>query len=56
MIWEEKGGPNVSPPKRRGFGSRLIERSLASDLGGRVNIEFAAAGVICTLEAPFDDP
>jgi PAS domain S-box-containing protein len=56
MIWEEKGGPTVAPPKRRGFGSRLIERSLASDLGGRVNIEFAASGVVCTLEAPFDDP
>jgi two-component sensor histidine kinase len=42
----------VRPPQRRGFGSRLIERSLAQDLDGEVRIEFAPTGVVCTMGAP----
>jgi two-component sensor histidine kinase len=42
----------VKPPQRRGFGSRLIERSLAQDLDGTVHIEFAPHGVECTVDAP----
>ncbi len=52
LRWEERGGPPVGPPTRRGFGSRLIERSLAHDLQGKAIIEFAPAGVICTVDAP----
>ena len=33
-------------------GTRLIERSLAQDLGGEVQIEFAPTGVVCTVDAP----
>jgi PAS domain S-box-containing protein len=52
MKWEERGGPPVTPPAHRGFGSRLIERTLAQDLDGDVRIEFAPGGVVCTVEAP----
>jgi len=52
LTWEESGGPPVQVPKRRGFGSRLIERSLALDLEGDVRIEFAPSGVTCTVDAP----
>jgi two-component sensor histidine kinase len=52
LTWAEAGGPPVSPPRRRGFGSRLIERSLAQDLDGHVEIAFAPTGVICTVDAP----
>ncbi|PVE21852.1 histidine kinase [Microvirga sp. KLBC 81] len=52
LRWMEKGGPPVEPPSRRGFGTRLIERSLAQDLGGEARIEFAPAGVVCTVDAP----
>jgi len=55
LIWEESGGPHVEPPTRRGFGTRLIERSLAEDLGGNVRIEFASTGVICSVDAPLGD-
>jgi PAS domain S-box-containing protein len=55
MRWEEKGGSPVQPPQRRGFGTRLIERSLASDLQGNVSIDFAVSGVVCTIEAPMDE-
>jgi two-component sensor histidine kinase len=52
LQWEEAGGPRVVAPRRRGFGSRLIERSLAQDLDGQVEITFAPTGVVCTVNAP----
>ncbi len=52
LAWRESGGPRVSPPKRRGFGSRLLERSLASDLDGEVQLAFEPSGLICLIEAP----
>jgi PAS domain S-box-containing protein len=52
LRWEEKGGPLVEPPQRRGFGTRLIERSLAQELDGNVLIDFARTGVVCTVDAP----
>lgn len=52
LRWAESGGPAVRTLTRRGFGSRLIERSLAQDLGGNVQIAFAPTGVTCTVHAP----
>jgi two-component sensor histidine kinase len=52
LRWKESGGPAVRAPSRRGFGSRLIERSLAQDLDGKATIDFAATGVVCTVDAP----
>jgi PAS domain S-box-containing protein len=52
LRWEESGGPPVQVPKRRGFGTRLIERSLAMDLEGDVEIRFDPGGVVCTVDAP----
>jgi PAS domain S-box-containing protein len=52
LWWEESGGPPVQTPTRRGFGTRLIERSLAQDLAGQVRMEYATTGVVCTVEAP----
>ncbi len=51
LRWEESGGPVVSPPTRRGFGTRLIERVLGSDLNGRASIAFEPSGVICEISA-----
>lgn len=52
LMWQEEGGPVVSPPTQRGFGSRLIERLLARDLEGHVTLSFQPAGVVCTIDAP----
>jgi two-component sensor histidine kinase len=49
LSWKESGGPPVTPPQRRGFGSRLIEQVLASDFGGKVNVSYAPEGVRCEL-------
>ena len=52
LTWIESGGPPVAPPARRGFGSRMIERGLASELGGTVALEFLPEGVRCVVDAP----
>jgi two-component sensor histidine kinase len=52
LRWEESKGPPVQKPARRGFGTRLIERSLVHDLDGEARIEFAPAGVVCSVDAP----
>jgi two-component sensor histidine kinase len=54
LEWRESGGPPVSPPSRRGFGSRLVERGLAGELGGTVQLNFEPTGVVCVIEAPMD--
>lgn len=52
LRWQESRGPHVPAQTRQGFGSRLIERSLARELNGEVQIEFRPAGIVCTVDAP----
>ncbi len=52
LRWAESDGPPVAPPKRRGFGSRMIERALAAEVGGLVSLQFQPTGVVCEIEAP----
>jgi PAS domain S-box-containing protein len=52
LDWLERGGPEVAAPKRRGFGTRLIERCVARDLEGQLELNFATAGVECRIEVP----
>jgi two-component sensor histidine kinase len=49
LIWQERGGPPVSPPKHNGFGSRLVGRALRAELG-RVDLNFDPSGVVCRME------
>jgi len=50
--WIEQGGPPVTPPDQRGFGSRLIEGSIAAELGGKVHLAFAPQGLRCEIVIP----
>ena len=43
LIWTEAGGPPVTAPVQRGFGSRLIERSARDQLGGEATVDFLPA-------------
>jgi PAS domain S-box-containing protein len=52
LRWQEKNGPPVDPPSRRGFGSRVIERGLAHELDGTVHLDFPRDGVVCTIDFP----
>lgn len=51
LDWEESGGPAVTPPRRKGFGSRLLEAVVARDLGGSVKLDYRVSGVRCKLAA-----
>lgn len=48
MTWAERGGPPVAPPTRQGFGTRLIERTLAAGDDG-ATIDYAPEGLTCRL-------
>ena len=50
--WQESGGPPVTPPRRRGFGSQMIEKVLGSYLGGTAKLDFAPDGIVLSLDAP----
>ena len=52
LRWEERGGPRVAPPARRGFGSRLIGRGLAHELEAKVRLDHPPEGVVCEIDAP----
>ncbi len=54
LEWKEQGGPAVRAPEERGFGSRLIERGLATDLGGTAELHFEGDGVRCAIDASLD--
>ena len=51
ITWQESGGPAVKSPTAKGFGSRMIERALAADLGATVSFDYAATGLVCTITA-----
>lgn len=55
LIWTEIGGPPVTAPVRRGFGSRLIERSARDQLGGEATVDFLPRGVVCTVVCTLDE-
>ena len=44
LRWIEQGGPPVPPPTHKGFGSWVIERGLAHELGGKVSLDYLPRG------------
>jgi hypothetical protein len=53
LRWEERGGPGLTePPARRGFGSRVIEATVADRVGGRVERRWEAPGLVCAIAVP----
>jgi PAS domain S-box-containing protein len=54
LNWIESGGPTVRPPQRSGFGRRLLEKALASDLNGTVKLDFRQEGLTCLITFPLD--
>ena len=55
--WVESDGPPVGAPRRRGFGTSLLERGLDS-YRGRTTMRFEPTGLVCamSLVLPHDDP
>lgn len=50
LIWRETGGPPVTEPERKGFGSRLIATGLTG--AGGVVTEYRPAGFVAEFSAP----
>jgi len=55
ISWVESGGPTIKPPSTRGFGTTLIERSLAYELDATVTQSFEPSGLRCAIELPLTD-
>jgi len=51
LEWREEGGPPVTPPTSRGFGTRLLS-GLTAELGAPAAIDYSPDGVVCRLRAP----
>ncbi|WP_240500151.1 sensor histidine kinase [Sphingomonas montana] len=50
LKWLERGGPDVLTPERNeGFGSKLVRRSVAGQLGGSIDYDWSEGGLIVTL-------
>ncbi|MCA0910578.1 CHASE domain-containing protein [Qipengyuania gaetbuli] len=54
--WSESGGPRVTEPQKRGFGTDLIEKIVAHELRHPVELEFLPTGVRCKLLVPVREP
>lgn len=48
LDWRESGGPLVTPPSHRGFGTRLLSGSL-DQFGGTIDMSFETTGLVCKL-------
>ena len=56
LDWVESGGPPVTPPSSRGFGTDLIEKIVAHELRSPVDLRFDRDGVKCSLRVPLRLP
>jgi two-component sensor histidine kinase len=55
LEWEETGGPAiVVTPDALGFGSVLTERSIVSQLGGRIEYDWQRTGLKLRMTVPLD--
>ena len=52
LVWNESDGPPVEAPKRRGFGSRMIEQALAGYFSGKAELDYQRDGLRFDLQAP----
>jgi two-component sensor histidine kinase len=52
LEWREIGGPEVEPPKRPGFGTRLIEASLEREMQGKLRYDYETGGLWLEVDIP----
>ena len=52
FAWREAGGPPVTTPSRRGFGSRVMNEMMTAEFGGKVQLSFEPSGVTYMMHAP----
>jgi two-component sensor histidine kinase len=52
LNWRERGGPQIQPPDKKGFGSILIERLIVRQFGGTAKFDFARDGLLFRAAFP----
>jgi two-component sensor histidine kinase len=52
MSWAERGGPTVSPPERRGFGTVVMQEMVERTVDGNVDLDYAPSGLAWRLTCP----
>jgi two-component sensor histidine kinase len=52
LTWQESGGPPLQTVNEGGFGRTLLERVVGQALGGRVTLDFARDGLVCSMMLP----
>ena len=53
LTWTEHGGPSLAvTPDRRGFGSRVIEATIKTQLGGKLERQWPQHGLVCQVWLP----
>jgi two-component sensor histidine kinase len=52
MSWTERKGPPVSQPKRRGFGSTVVDSMVKQTVNGEVQLDYIPSGVVWNLTCP----
>jgi len=55
FAWRDVGGPPVTPPKTRGFGTRLIESSIRREQKGHAHFDFLPDGLVFEASLPLPD-
>jgi two-component sensor histidine kinase len=55
LQWQETGGPKVKAPRRKGYGTQLIESLCPYELHGEVHLDFDKDGLNCEVLFPLDD-
>ena len=56
ISWDEsRPGDRLAPPRRRGFGTELLEDTLSYDLEAETLLLFRPTGLLCTISIPFSD-
>ncbi|MFC0282169.1 HWE histidine kinase domain-containing protein [Camelimonas abortus] len=56
LLWEERGGPPVREPQRRGSGLRLVQAGLSGAPRVQVRVAFPPEGLRCVLEGELPPP
>ena len=54
LDWQERGGPRIERPQRKGFGTELLEKTLAFELKGKTMLNYDPSGLHCTIAIPLN--
>jgi two-component sensor histidine kinase len=52
LTWTEQGGPAVKKPRRQGFGTRVMERTIRDQHKGDLRLDWSAEGLVCAIILP----